>query len=124
MKCFSQPWGGAVFFEIYSVSEPFFTWVELLLSQFCFLVERVRENQVLFLAGKTTGCFYMSLYVDDYGETDQGLRWRNPLYLRCERYRKIQKLWHHHSITEEIGHAQEANQTLEDIGWEILDFLG
>ncbi|EPY76666.1 hypothetical protein CB1_001402047 [Camelus ferus] len=72
---------------------------------------RVRECQVLFLAGKTKGCFYSPPYLDDYGETDQGLR---------ERFKKIQKLWHQHSITEEIGHAQEANQTLVGIDWQHL----
>lgn len=110
---------------------------------------RVRESQVLFLAGKTKGCFYAPPYLDDYGETDQGLRWEikpgtqhalwiwcvkhsfydpfsflhrrgNPLHLCRERYRKIQKLWRQHSITEEIGHAQEANQTLVGIDWQHL----
>ncbi|KAM6956516.1 E3 ubiquitin-protein ligase UBR2 isoform 1-T1 [Aplochiton taeniatus] len=81
---------------------------------------RVRESQVLFLAGKTKGCFYPPPYLDDYGETDQGLRRGNPLHLCRERYRKIQKLWRQHSITEEIGHAQEANQTLVGIDWQHL----
>ncbi|KAK2505994.1 hypothetical protein MC885_004864 [Smutsia gigantea] len=81
---------------------------------------RVRECQVLFLAGKTKGCFYSPPYLDDYGETDQGLRRGNPLHLCTERFRKIQKLWHQHSITEEIGHAQEANQTLVGIDWQHL----
>ncbi|XP_030626324.1 E3 ubiquitin-protein ligase UBR2 isoform X2 [Chanos chanos] len=81
---------------------------------------RVRESQVLFLAGKTKGCFYAPPYLDDYGETDQGLRRGNPLHLCRERYRKIQKLWRQHSITEEIGHAQEANQTLVSIDWQHL----
>ncbi|XP_041071114.1 E3 ubiquitin-protein ligase UBR2 isoform X1 [Carcharodon carcharias] len=81
---------------------------------------RVRESQVLFLAGKTKGCFYPPPYLDDYGETDQGLRRGNPLHLCKERYRKLQKLWQQHSITEEIGHAQEANQTLVGIDWQHL----
>ncbi|XP_062851990.1 E3 ubiquitin-protein ligase UBR2 isoform X1 [Trichomycterus rosablanca] len=81
---------------------------------------RVRECQVLFLAGKTKGCFYAPPYLDDYGETDQGLRRGNPLHLCRERYKKIQKLWRQHSITEEIGHAQEANQTLVGIDWQHL----
>ncbi|XP_064173858.1 E3 ubiquitin-protein ligase UBR2 isoform X1 [Anguilla rostrata] len=81
---------------------------------------RVRESQVLFLAGKTKGCFYAPPYLDDYGETDQGLRRGNPLRLCRLRYRKIQKLWRQHSITEEIGHAQEANQTLVGIDWQHL----
>ncbi|XP_064411682.1 E3 ubiquitin-protein ligase UBR2 isoform X4 [Latimeria chalumnae] len=81
---------------------------------------RVRESQVLFLAGKTKGCFYAPPYLDDYGETDQGLRRGNPLHLCRERYKKIEKLWQQHSITEEIGHAQEANQTLVSIDWQHL----
>ncbi|EHB10845.1 E3 ubiquitin-protein ligase UBR2 [Heterocephalus glaber] len=81
---------------------------------------RVRECQVLFLAGKTKGCFYSPPYLDDYGETDQGLRRGNPLHLCRDRFKKIQKLWHQHSITEEIGHAQEANQTLVGIDWQHL----
>ncbi|KAJ7422966.1 hypothetical protein BTVI_11378 [Pitangus sulphuratus] len=80
----------------------------------------VRECQVLFLAGKTKGCFYPPPYLDDYGETDQGLRRGNPLHLCKERFKKIQKLWQQHSITEEIGHAQEANQTLVGIDWQHL----
>ncbi|KAE8280895.1 E3 ubiquitin-protein ligase UBR2 [Larimichthys crocea] len=39
---------------------------------------RVRESQVLFVAGKTKGCFYPPPYLDDYGETDQGLKRGNP----------------------------------------------
>ncbi|XP_029925864.1 E3 ubiquitin-protein ligase UBR2 isoform X3 [Myripristis murdjan] len=81
---------------------------------------RVRESQVLFLAGKTKGCFYPPPYLDDYGETDQGLRRGNPLHLCPERYRKIQRLWRQHGVTEEIGHAQEANQTLVGIDWQHL----
>uniref|UniRef100_A0A8C5KN28 E3 ubiquitin-protein ligase n=1 Tax=Jaculus jaculus TaxID=51337 RepID=A0A8C5KN28_JACJA len=81
---------------------------------------RVRECQVLFLAGKTKGCFYSPPYLDDYGETDQGLRRGNPLHLCRERFKKIQKLWQQHSVTEEIGHAQEANQTLVGIDWQHL----
>ncbi|CAJ0921749.1 unnamed protein product [Ranitomeya imitator] len=81
---------------------------------------RVRECQVLFLAGKTKGCFYPPPYLDDYGETDQGLRRGNPLHLCKERFKKIQKLWQQHSVTEEIGHAHEANQTLAGIEWQHL----
>uniref|UniRef100_A0A8C5PGM3 E3 ubiquitin-protein ligase n=1 Tax=Leptobrachium leishanense TaxID=445787 RepID=A0A8C5PGM3_9ANUR len=81
---------------------------------------RVRECQILFLAGKTKGCFYAPPYLDDYGETDQGLRRGNPLHLCNERFKKIQKLWQQHSVTEEIGHAQEANQSLAGIEWQHL----
>uniref|UniRef100_A0A665WWI0 E3 ubiquitin-protein ligase n=1 Tax=Echeneis naucrates TaxID=173247 RepID=A0A665WWI0_ECHNA len=81
---------------------------------------RVRESQVLFVAGKTKGCFYPPPYLDDYGETDQGLKRGNPLHLCSERYRKIEHLWRQHGIAEVIGHAQEANQTLVAIDWQHL----
>lgn len=48
----------------------FYNCIKIPLTFFC----RVRECQVLFLAGKTKGCFYAPPYLDDYGETDQGLR--------------------------------------------------
>uniref|UniRef100_A0A3Q3N794 E3 ubiquitin-protein ligase n=1 Tax=Labrus bergylta TaxID=56723 RepID=A0A3Q3N794_9LABR len=81
---------------------------------------RVRESQVLFVAGKTKGCFYPPPYLDDYGETDQGLKRGNPLHLCLERYRKIERLWRQHGVAEVIGHAQEANQTLVAIDWQHL----
>ncbi|KAM7409154.1 hypothetical protein PAMA_002723 [Pampus argenteus] len=80
----------------------------------------LRESQVLFIAGKTKGCFYPPPYLDDYGETDQGLKRGNPLHLCGDRYRKIEHLWRQHSIAEVIGHAQEANQTLVAIDWQHL----
>lgn len=65
---------------------PYFWWfvdfsrtsVRLLLNPSWFLIYkwslyRVWECQILFLAGKTKGCFYSPPYLDDYGETDQGL---------------------------------------------------
>ncbi|XP_013889315.1 E3 ubiquitin-protein ligase UBR2 [Austrofundulus limnaeus] len=81
---------------------------------------RVRESQVLFVAGKTKGCFYPPPYLDDYGETDQGLKRGNPLHLCLERYKKIEHLWRQHGIAEVIGHAQEANQALVAIDWQHL----
>lgn len=35
---------------------------------------RVRECQILLMANKNKGCFYLPPYLDTYGETDQGLR--------------------------------------------------
>ncbi|XP_075941499.1 E3 ubiquitin-protein ligase UBR2 isoform X1 [Anarhichas minor] len=81
---------------------------------------RVRESQVLFVGGKTKGCFYPPPYLDDYGETDQGLKRGNPLHLCSDRYKKIERLWRQHGVAEVIGHAQEANQTLVAIDWQHL----
>ena len=70
---------------------------------------RVRECKVVLLAGPSKGCFIQSPYVDEYGETDPGLRRGNPLRLCPEKYRKIYKLWLNHGIPQEISHLLEAN---------------
>ncbi|XP_074663047.1 E3 ubiquitin-protein ligase UBR2-like [Tubulanus polymorphus] len=78
---------------------------------------RVRECQILLLSGRTKGCFFPPPYLDDYGETDQGLRRGNPLRLCKERYKKLHKLWLSHGIPEEIAHHLESNTNLTTIDW-------
>ena len=41
---------------------------------------RVRECHVLMLFNRTKGGFIAAPYLDDYGETDQGLRLVTPQY--------------------------------------------
>ncbi|XP_062910214.1 E3 ubiquitin-protein ligase UBR1 isoform X1 [Mobula hypostoma] len=79
---------------------------------------RIRECDVLLLAGKNRGCFIPAPYLDDYGETDQFLRRGNPLHLCTERYKKLQQLWLQHRILEEITRNQDVNQIVFD--WEQL----
>ena len=47
--------------------------LDIMVVLFC--SARVRECQLLLMSGKTKGCFYPPPYLDDYGETDQGLRY-------------------------------------------------
>ncbi|XP_053394416.1 E3 ubiquitin-protein ligase UBR2-like isoform X2 [Mercenaria mercenaria] len=81
---------------------------------------RVRECQILLLAGRTKGCFVPPPYIDAYGETDQGLRRGNPLHLCKESYDHLQKLWMSHAIPETIAHNLESNATLLTIDWQHL----
>ena len=78
---------------------------------------RVRECKVVLLAGTSKGCFILPPYVDQYGETDPGLRRGNPLKLDREKYRKIYKLWLNHSIPQEISHSLEANHYMIHTPW-------
>jgi E3 ubiquitin-protein ligase UBR2 len=78
---------------------------------------RVKECQVLLLNNASKGCFLAPPYLDDYGETDQGLKRGNPLHLCPDRYRKLQKLWLSHGVTEEIVHLIEANSSLMAFEW-------
>ncbi|KAL3874810.1 hypothetical protein ACJMK2_037773 [Sinanodonta woodiana] len=81
---------------------------------------RVRECQILLLAGKTRGCFVPPPYLDIYGETDQGLRRGNPLHLCTEGYRNLQRLWMTHAIPETVAHNLESNAHLLTIDWQHL----
>ncbi|XP_041351534.1 E3 ubiquitin-protein ligase UBR2-like isoform X2 [Gigantopelta aegis] len=81
---------------------------------------RVRDCQILLLAGKTKGCFLAPPYLDNYGETDQGLRRGNPLHLCEERYSHLKKLWFTHAIPETIAHNLEFNSSFTTIEWQNL----
>ena len=71
---------------------------------------RIRECKVVLLSGRNKGCLIPPPYLDEYGETDIGLKRGNPLRLCPEKYRKIYKMWLNHSIPEEISHNLESNQ--------------
>ncbi|XP_048456442.1 E3 ubiquitin-protein ligase UBR1 [Rhincodon typus] len=79
---------------------------------------RIRECQVLLLAGKNRGCFIPAPYLDDYGETDQLLKRGNPLHLCTERYKKLERLWQQHRILEEITRNQDTNQIVFGSEWQ------
>jgi E3 ubiquitin-protein ligase UBR2 len=81
---------------------------------------RVRECEILFLATPHRGSFVSPPYLDDYGETDMGLRRGNPLRLCTDRYKKLQTLWLNHSIHEEIARAIESNSHVITTQWHHL----
>ncbi|CAG9856266.1 unnamed protein product [Phyllotreta striolata] len=81
---------------------------------------RVRECEVLYLAAPHRGCVVSPPYLDDYGETDQGLRRGNPLHLCRQRYRKLQTLWLGHGIHEEIARTIETSSHIISIQWNLL----
>lgn len=81
---------------------------------------RVRECEILLLASPSRGCFMSPPYLDQYGETDQGLRRGNPLRLCLERYKKLQLLWLGHGIHEEIARALESNTSIVPTQWQHL----
>lgn len=78
---------------------------------------RVRECKVVLFSGRTKGCFVSPPYLDQYGETDQGLRRGNPLTLCQERYKRLHKLWLNHGIAEEITHNLESSPGFVATEW-------
>ncbi|KAJ7413492.1 hypothetical protein WISP_90316 [Willisornis vidua] len=81
---------------------------------------RIRECKVVLIEGKARGCLYPAPYLDEYGETDPGLKRGNPLHLCRERYRKLHLLWQQHCIIEEIARSQETNQIIFGFNWQLL----
>ncbi|RMC00510.1 hypothetical protein DUI87_23124 [Hirundo rustica rustica] len=88
--------------------------------ELCQHTSGIRECKVVLIEGKTRGCLYPAPYLDEYGETDPGLKRGNPLHLCQERYRKLHLLWQQHCIIEEIARSQETNQIFFGFNWQLL----
>ncbi|XP_022906723.2 E3 ubiquitin-protein ligase UBR2 [Onthophagus taurus] len=70
---------------------------------------RIRDCEILFLASPNRGLLLAPPYLDDYGETDQGLKRGNPLKLSQDLYKKFQNMWLNHTIHEEIARSIESS---------------
>lgn len=77
---------------------------------------RIRDAEILLL-GNNKGAFISAPYLDDYGETDQGLRRGNPLHLCRERYKRLHLMWLSHGIHEEIVRRTEGGGQLYATQW-------
>lgn len=81
---------------------------------------RVRECEILFLRSPNRGSFVCPPYLDEYGETDQGLRRGNPLHLCHEKYRRLNQTWLSHELHESIARAIESSSNLVPTQWQHL----
>jgi E3 ubiquitin-protein ligase UBR2 len=77
---------------------------------------RIRDAEILLLS-MNKGCFISAPYLDEYGETDQGLRRGNPLYLCKDSYKKVHLTWLNHGIHEEIARKNESQNNLYPTQW-------
>ncbi|XP_046903856.1 E3 ubiquitin-protein ligase UBR1 [Hypomesus transpacificus] len=81
---------------------------------------RIRECEIVLMASRTRGSTCPPPYLDDYGETDPQLVRGNPLHLCPERYRKLQQLWQHHCVLEEIARSLEVVNVMFAFEWQML----
>lgn len=81
---------------------------------------RIRECNLVLLTASKRGCHKAAPYVDEFGETDQGFRRGNPLYLNREMYRKYQRLWLHQGIAEEVLNQYEINYRNLAFDWGVF----
>uniref|UniRef100_A0A2P2HWE1 E3 ubiquitin-protein ligase n=1 Tax=Hirondellea gigas TaxID=1518452 RepID=A0A2P2HWE1_9CRUS len=82
---------------------------------------RVWDCRVIFRTGKYRGCYYSPPYLDQYGETDLGLRRGNPLFLNNELYSRLHMMWLQHLIPESVSRIQLTQQNVINTGgWQYL----
>ncbi|XP_071525838.1 LOW QUALITY PROTEIN: E3 ubiquitin-protein ligase UBR2 [Panulirus ornatus] len=81
---------------------------------------RVRECKILLLSGRIKGCFVNPPYLDEYGETDQGLKRGNPLHLDATQYARLHTMWLSHAIPDTIAHTMESNSSVLATEWQHL----
>lgn len=77
---------------------------------------RIRDCEIVLL-GLSKGSLMSAPYLDEYGETDQGLRRGNPLHLCKERLHKLHMMWLGHSLHEEIARTTEITNSLIATQW-------
>lgn len=80
---------------------------------------RIRDCEILLL-GMNKGCFMSAPYLDEYGETDQGLRRGNPLHLCKERLNKLHLMWLSHGLHEDIARSTETSNSLIATQWQNM----
>lgn len=80
---------------------------------------RIRECEIVLL-GLNKGSFMSAPYLDEYGETDQGLRRGNPLHLCPERLSKLHLMWLSHGLLEDIARSIESNTSVIATPWHHL----
>ena len=81
---------------------------------------RIRECEILFLRISNRGSFACPPYLDEYGETDQGLRRGNPLRLCYDKYRQLNQMWLGHGLYESISRAIESSSSPMSTRWQHL----
>ncbi|XP_014208989.1 E3 ubiquitin-protein ligase UBR2 [Copidosoma floridanum] len=72
---------------------------------------RVRDCEIIFLRSPYRGSYGCPPYLDEYGETDQGLHRGNPLKLCPEKYQRLNEMWLSHGLYETIARATESSNS-------------
>ncbi|XP_017891387.1 E3 ubiquitin-protein ligase UBR2 [Ceratina calcarata] len=81
---------------------------------------RIRECEILLLRTSNRGAFACPPYLDEYGETDQGLRRGNPLRICYDRYKQLNQMWLGHGLYESISRAIESSSNPTSMRWHHL----
>jgi len=73
---------------------------------------RIRECIIVLHSKVTRGTFLPAPYIDEFGETDKGLKRGNPLYLDPEKYEELNRMWLRNEIPEKIARMFDPDMLL------------
>jgi len=76
----------------------------------------VQKCTVLLIHNKKSA-YSASLYVDENGEEDTGLRRGRPLFLKQERYEALENLWRQHGIPREVAQIRSTSDRVIRENW-------
>merc|ERR1712029_896817 len=71
-----------------------------------------RECIIVLHSKVTRGTFLPAPYIDEYGETDKGLKRGNPLTLDPEKYEELNRMWLRNEIPEKIARMFDPDMLL------------
>lgn len=75
------------------------------------------QKCTVLLLHNNKSAYSASLYVDDHGEEDPGLRRGRPLFLQKERYQLLQDLWYQHKIPREVAQIRSTSDRVIRDDW-------
>lgn len=81
---------------------------------------RLRKCEVILLTDLKRGLIMPAPYVDDYGETDEGLKRGNPLKLDQAMLDELQRTWLTNSIPDKISRSFDDDVLIIRSDWQLL----
>jgi len=78
-----------------------------------FLVQKC----TVLLMHNNKSAYSPSIYVDEHGEEDPGLRRGRPLFLNNDRYRALELLWRHQGIPREVAQIRSTSDRVIRDNW-------
>jgi hypothetical protein len=75
------------------------------------------QKCTVLLMHNNKSAYSPSLYVDEHGEEDPGLRRGRPLYLNEVRYRALELLWRQQLIPREVAQIRSTSDRVIRDNW-------
>ena len=80
-------------------------------------MDRWIQNDEELLMHNNKSAYSASLYVDEHGEEDPGLRRGRPLFLNDARYRALEQLWRQQGIPREVAQIRSTSDRVIRDNW-------